>query len=90
MSKSHYQYEEVAKLTKLYQQNPKFTEATYKENQVKRGLRDETGAGVVTGLTDISDVIAKKNVDGVLTPIPGELYYRGIDVKKMIENYKGE
>lgn len=90
MSKSHYQYEEVAKLTKLYQQNPKFTEATYKENQVKRGLRDETGAGVVTGLTDISDVIAKKNVDGVLTPIPGELYYRGIDVKKMIENYDDE
>jgi len=59
-------------------------------NQVKRGLRDEKGAGVVTGLTDISDVIAKKNIDGVLTPIPGELYYRGIDVRTMIENYDDE
>ncbi len=90
MTKSHYQYEEVAKLAKLYEQNPKFTEQTYRENQVKRGLRDETGAGVVTGLTDISDVIAKKEIDGVLTPVPGELYYRGIDVKKMIQNYDDE
>lgn len=90
MIQTHYQQEEIAKLSKLYRQNPKFTEQTYKENQVKRGLRDETGAGVVTGLTDISDVIAKKVVDGVATPIPGELYYRGINVKTMIENYDDE
>ncbi len=90
MIQTHYQQEEIAKLSKLYRQNPKFTEQTYKENQVKRGLRDETGAGVVTGLTDISDVIAKKVVDGVATPIPGELYYRGINVKTMIENYNDE
>lgn len=84
---THHQNEEVSKLSKLFFATPKFTEETYKINQVKRGLRDETGAGVVTGLTDISDVIAKKKVDGVLTPCPGELYYRGIDVRKMIENY---
>ena len=81
------QNKEVNKLAELFRLTPKFTEETYKANQVKRGLRDETGAGVVTGLTDISDVIAKKNVDGVLTPCPGELYYRGIDVRTMIENY---
>ena len=90
MIQTHYQQEEISKLSKLYRQNPKFTEADYKENQVKRGLRDENGAGVVTGLTDISDVIAKKVVDGVATPIPGELYYRGINVKTMIENYDDE
>jgi len=84
---THQQTEEITKLAELFRLTPKFTEETYKQNQVKRGLRDETGAGVVTGLTDISDVIAKKNVDGVLTPCPGELYYRGIDVRKMIENY---
>ena len=87
---THYQQEEVLKLSKIYRNNPKFTEETYKANEVKRGLRDEHGAGVVTGLTDISDVIAKKVVDGVAMPIPGELYYRGINVKTMIENYDDE
>lgn len=87
---SHHQNEEVLKLAELFRLTPKFTEETYRANQVKRGLRDETGAGVVTGLTDISDVIAKKNVNGVLTPCPGELYYRGIDVRTMIENYDDE
>ena len=78
------------KLIDICKSTPKFTEETYKKNQVKRGLRDENGAGVITGLTDISDVIAKKNVDGQLVPCPGELYYRGIDVRTMIEHYDDE
>lgn len=84
------QNEQIAKLAEICRSTPKFSEETYREKQVKRGLRDEKGAGVVTGLTDISDVIAKKNVDGVLVPAPGELYYRGIDVRTMIENYNDE
>lgn len=87
MTHNQYQTYEINKLAEICHKTPKFTEETYKKNQVKRGLRDENGAGVVTGLTDISDVIAKKMVDGVLTPCPGELYYRGIDVRTMIENY---
>lgn len=87
MAQTHYQTAEIAKLAEICRATPKFSEETYKKNQVKRGLRDETGAGVVTGLTDISDVIAKKEIDGVLTPCHGELYYRGIDVRTMIENY---
>ena len=87
MTTNHYQTYELNKLSELYRKTPKFSEETYKANEVKRGLRDEKGAGVITGLTDISDVIAKKNVDGVLTPCPGELYYRGINVQTMIDNY---
>ena len=87
MTHNQYQTYELKKLNELFNKTPKFTEETYKSNQVKRGLRDENGAGVITGLTDISDVIAKKMVDGVLTPCDGELYYRGIDVRKMIDNY---
>ncbi len=90
MAYTQYQENEINKLTQLFKQNPKFSEETYKKNQVKRGLRDESGAGVVTGLTDISDVIAKKMIDGVLTPCPGELYYRSIDVRTMIKNYNDE
>ncbi len=87
MTHNQYQGYELKKLSEIFNQTPKFTEETYKANQVKRGLRDENGAGVITGLTDISDVIAKKMVDGVLTPCDGELYYRGINVQTMIDNY---
>ena len=90
MTNNQYQAYELKKLSELFNATPKFSEETYKEKQVKRGLRDENGAGVITGLTDISDVIAKKMIDGVLTPCPGELYYRGIDVQKMIDNYDDE
>ncbi|MBE7062140.1 MAG: citrate synthase, partial [Clostridiales bacterium] len=90
MTNNQYQAYELKKLSELFHATPKFSEETYKQNQVKRGLRDESGAGVITGLTDISDVIAKKMIDGVLTPCPGELYYRGIDVQKMIDNYDDE
>lgn len=87
MTHNQYQSYELKRLSEIFNQTPKFTEETYKANQVMRGLRDENGAGVITGLTDISDVIAKKMVDGVLTPCDGELYYRGINIEKMIDNY---
>ena len=79
--------EEIKKLSQIIESMPKFTPETYVENQVKRGLRDEKGAGVVAGLTDISDVIAKKEVNGEMVSCPGELYYRGINVKDMISGY---
>lgn len=78
---------ELKNLTEILNSIPKFSEETYKANNVKRGLRDADGTGVVAGLTDISDVIAKKTVDGVKVSCPGELYYRGINVKDIINNY---
>ncbi len=87
MSHAFHQANELKKLADICHATPKFTEETYKKNEVKRGLRDENGAGVITGLTDISDVIAKKMIDGILTPCDGELYYRGVDVRTMIDNY---
>lgn len=56
----------------------------YGKYDVKRGLRDLNGKGVLTGLTEISEIIASKNIDGVQTPCDGELYYRGIDVRDLI------
>lgn len=81
--KNQLMHEEMNKLSEILKATPKFTEETYRKNNVMRGLRDQNGTGVITGLTDISDVIAKKNGE----PIPGELYYRSIDVKKIIEGY---
>lgn len=56
----------------------------YKKYDVKRGLRDLDGKGVLTGLTDISTIIQNKKVDGKLVPCDGELYYRGYNVNDII------
>lgn len=57
----------------------------YSKYNVKRGLRDLDGKGVLTGLTDISTIIQNKEVDGKLVPCDGELYYRGYNVNDIID-----
>ena len=59
----------------------------YIEHKVNRGLRDLNGKGVLTGLTEISEIISRKTVDGVDYPCPGKLYYRGYDVEKLVEGF---
>lgn len=56
----------------------------YQEYDVKRGLRDSTGKGVLTGLTEISDVAGYQIVDGVKEPADGKLYYQGYDVREIV------
>ncbi|MDE6790378.1 MAG: citrate synthase, partial [Clostridia bacterium] len=53
----------------------------YEKYDVKRGLRDKNGKGVLCGLTEISEVTSWEEKDGVRTPIPGILRYRGYNVK---------
>lgn len=60
----------------------------YAEYDVKRGLRDSNGKGVLTGLTEIADVVALKFVDGVKLPCDGKLYYQGYDVQELIKSYE--
>ena len=56
----------------------------YEEFGVNRGLRDENGKGVLTGLTKISKVISTRVKDGKRVPCDGELWYRGYRVEKLI------
>lgn len=56
----------------------------YLEYDVKRGLRDSNGKGVLTGLTEISDVVAMKRVNGRSYPVEGELYYQGVNVRDIV------
>lgn len=56
----------------------------YGKYDVKRGLRDINGKGVLVGLTEISDVVSTKIVNGETVPAQGELYYRGYNVKDLI------
>lgn len=57
---------------------------------VKRGLRDLNGKGVLAGLTNISDVRANKIVDGVQVPTHGQLFYRGYNVKDLVDGFASE
>lgn len=50
----------------------------------KRGLRDQNGVGVLVGLTNISEIVSAKTVDGVKRPCEGELYYRGYPIEQLI------
>lgn len=56
----------------------------YNKYDVKRGLRDLNGKGVLVGLTEISDIVSSKIVDGKTVPAKGELYYRGYNVKDLV------
>ncbi|MGN0818306.1 MAG: citrate/2-methylcitrate synthase, partial [Candidatus Coproplasma sp.] len=58
----------------------------YEQYDVKRGLRDKNGKGVLCGLTEISEVTSWETVDGVRTPVPGVLCYRGYNVKDLVKN----
>lgn len=58
--------------------------------EVKRGLRDLNGKGVLAGLTNISDVRASITVDGKSIPAHGRLFYRGYDVKDLVTGFTKE
>lgn len=59
----------------------------YAEYDVKRGLRDSNGKGVLTGLTEIADVVAYKLEGGTKIPTDGRLYYQGYDVSELVKSY---
>lgn len=59
----------------------------YTKNDVKRGLRDLNGKGVVAGLTEISEVCSSCVIDGQTVPCDGKLYYRGVDVEDIVRGY---
>lgn len=60
----------------------------YTEYDVKKGLRDKNGRGVLTGLTNISRVDGFANVDGERVPCEGCLWYRGYDIFSLVDGLK--
>lgn len=77
----------VNKLSLLCQENDKIEMQLYTKYQVKRGLRDENGKGVLAGLTTISTIYPDKKVNGEVVSERGELRYRGIDINELVEGF---
>ncbi|NLC79106.1 MAG: citrate/2-methylcitrate synthase, partial [Ruminococcaceae bacterium] len=59
----------------------------YAQYNVNRGLRDQNGKGILTGLTEISEIHAKDLVNGEEVPCPGELFYRGYNIKSLVDGF---
>ncbi|WP_331526044.1 citrate/2-methylcitrate synthase [Kineothrix sp. MB12-C1] len=78
---------EIVQLAKLSEQADIIESELFTQYDVKRGLRDVSGRGVLAGLTHISDVRANKMVDGIQTPIHGDLFYRGYNVKDLVTGF---
>lgn len=76
---------EIMEFSKLCTQAATINPELYTEYDVKRGLRDLNGKGVLVGLTEISDVCSTQIVDGVSIPADGRLYYRGYNVQDIVK-----
>ena len=74
----------LKKLAQLANQNDPINPELYAKYDVKRGLRNSNGTGVLVGLTHIGDVVGYKIEDGNKIPVPGRLIYRGYDVEDLI------
>lgn len=58
--------------------------------EVKRGLRNKDGTGVLVGLTNIGDVVGYKKENDQVVAIPGRLLYRGIDIEDITQGFQKE
>ena len=78
---------EIVRLANMSEQAGVIDTELFTKFDVKRGLRDLNGKGVLAGLTNISDVRANKIVDGVQIPTHGQLFYRGYNVKDLVNGF---
>ena len=81
---------EITAYAELCQSNSNIDPALYERYDVKRGLRDLNGKGVLTGLTEISEIRATEIVDGESVPCRGSLFYRGYNVEQLIAGAKAD
>ena len=74
-------------LTKYAVQSSSIEDGLYTTYNVKRGLRNADHTGVLVGLTMVGQVIGVKDINGVKTPVMGELYYRGIEISELVKGF---
>ena len=81
----------IQELAELSGANNQIVPEMYAQHQVNRGLRDLNGKGVVTGLTEVSRIKAKeKDAEGNDISCEGQLYYRGINVRDLVNGFMGD
>ena len=81
---------ELVRLANICETHDLIDTSLYAKYNVKRGLRDLDGKGVLTGITEISTINAYREIDGVNTPIEGELFYRGMNIYDLVDGFTSE
>lgn len=91
---SHYSFSQITpqinELAELCTGNGRIDPELYTKYDVKRGLRDINGKGVLAGLTEISEIISYTVEDNEMKPCDGRLYYRGINIYDLVDGFIAE
>ncbi len=82
--------EDLEKFSALCKKNDMQDEKLYAEYDVKKGLRDKNGQGVLSGLTNISTIESFEEIDGRKVPCDGRLYYRGYNIIDLVKGFLEE
>ena len=85
-----YRNEWLHKMALVCEASSTIDSTLYEKYEVKRGLRDLNGRGVLTGLTEISEIQSTKISDGVQVPCDGKLFYQGIDIEEIVDGFLSE
>ncbi|MCH5199484.1 MAG: citrate/2-methylcitrate synthase [Oscillospiraceae bacterium] len=86
----HEKIDRIAEYTNLCKKNFDINPELYSKYDVKRGLRDVNGKGVLTGLTKIAEVKSYTIDDGDIIPCEGKLYYHGINMEQIVNGFTAD
>ena len=81
---------DILDLSEICMRNSQIDPSLYGKYDVKRGLRDISGRGVLTGLTEISEIQSYILEDEEMIPCEGKLYYRGVDIEELVGGFVTE
>lgn len=91
---SHYSFSdvtpEIEALASLCQKSDVITPELYSKYEVKRGLRDINGKGVLAGLTEISEIVSYTVEDNEMIPCEGKLFYRGVNINDLVNGFMAD
>ena len=79
-------YADIHNICEHYREYNYIDPSAYERYNVKRGLRNPDGTGVMAGVTNICNVHGYYVQDGERIPAPGKIYYRGIDLEDIVSN----
>lgn len=81
---------DILELAKICKENAVIDPEYYTKYDVKRGLRDVSGKGVLTGLTEVSEIRSYTIIDHDMIPCEGKLYFQGIDIEELTNGFLKE
>jgi len=80
----------ISGLEPLVRKSFQFDDGLFEKHDVKRGLRNSDGSGVLVGLTNVGEVVGYKKEGDKVVAVPGRLLYRGIEIEEIVAGFQKE